>query len=106
MAISDGELILPRGVDYSDLSWEWVGDGVPWWDPQKEVTGHAMAIAAGLDTPQRVCRAIGTDYFDNIDQIAKANQYAQERGVSIVLPGVSTAQAAMQSELGAADDAQ
>ena len=98
MAVSDGDLVLPRGVNFSDLSWEWVPDGVPWWDPSKEVAGHAMAIAAGLDTPQRVCRAIGTDYYDNIDQIAKANEYAKERGVAIVLPGVSTAQADMQSQ--------
>lgn len=106
MAIADGDLMLPRGVDFRDLSWEWVPDGVPWWDPAKEVSGHAAAIAAGLDTPQRVCRAIGTDFYDNVDEIAKANTYAKNRGVSIILPGVSTAQSAMQSESeGSADDA-
>lgn len=98
MAVADGDLILPRGVAFQDLAWEWVPDGVPWWDPAKEVSGHAAAIAAGLDTPQRVCRAIGTDYYDNVDEISKANAYAKERGVSIILPGISTAQAAMERE--------
>lgn len=98
MAIADGDLVLPRGVSFQDLYWEWVPDGVPWWDPAKEVSGHAAAIAAGLDTPQRVCRAIGTDFYDNIDEIAKANEYARGRGVSIILPGVSTAQSTMQRE--------
>jgi capsid protein len=101
MAIADGDLVLPPGVSFQDLSWEWVPDGVPWWDPQKEVSGHASAIAAGLDTPQRVCRAIGTDYYDNIDEIAKANTYAKERGVNIVLPGISTAQVALERQANA-----
>lgn len=98
MAIADGDLELPPGVTFQDLSWEWVPDGVPWWDPQKEVSGHASAIAAGLDTPQRVCRAIGTDFYDNVDEIARANEYAKDRGVNLVLPGVSTAQAAMDRQ--------
>lgn len=98
MAIADGDLILPRGVSFADLSWEHVPDGVPWWDPSKEVAGHAMAIAAGLDTPQRICRMTGTDYFDNVDQIALANEYAKQRGVNIVLPGVATAQSRAETD--------
>lgn len=98
MAIADGDLILPRGVDFTQLSWEWVPDGVPWWDPAKEVAGHSAAIAAGLDNPQRVCRSIGTDYYENIDLIAAGNQYAKERGVQIILPGTSTAQADLQRQ--------
>ena len=97
MAIADGELQLPRMMDYQELTWEWVPDGVPWWDPAKEVSGHAMAIAAGLDNPQRICRQSGTDFYENIDLISQANSYAESKGVSIVLPGVSTAQAAMDT---------
>ena len=98
MAIADGELELPRGFEFEQLNWEWVPDGVPWWDPAKEVAGHASAIAAGLDNPQRVCRSVGTDFYDNIDLIAQANDYAKSKGVTMVLPGVSTAQAAMQQD--------
>lgn len=106
MAMADGDLLLPRSINFEDLTWEWVPDGVPWWDPAKEVSGHAMAIAAGLDSPQRICRQIGSDYYENIDQIAKANAYAAERGVSIVLPGVSVAQAQMQNDNPPSDQVQ
>lgn len=104
LAVIDGDLTLPRGMEFDDLYWEWVPDGVPWWDPAKEVSGHAMAIAAGLDNPQRVCRQSGTDYYENIDLISQANEYARERGVNIVLPGVSVAQAQMESQRESEDD--
>lgn len=98
LAIATGEIeTLPRSFPFEELRWEWIPDGVPWWDPSKEVQGHAMAIAAGLSNPQKVCRETGTDFYDNIDAIAMANEYARERGVTITLPGVSTAQAAMET---------
>ena len=97
IAVADGELELPRSIEFENLKWEWVPDGVPWWDPAKEVAGHSAAIAAGLDNPQRVCRSVGTDFYDNIDLIAEANDYAASKGVQMILPGVSTAQAAMDN---------
>ncbi len=81
--IRDGRLVLPRGVTINDLVFEWQARGMPWWDPSKEVAGHVSAIAAGLDTPQRVCKAADTDFYENIDEIAKAKQYAQARGVDL-----------------------
>lgn len=98
MAIADGELQLPRMLEFEEIWWEWVPDGVPWWDPSKEVAGHAAAIAAGLDNPQRVCRQSGTDYYENIDLIAQGMEYAKAKGVSIILPGVSTAQSQMDGD--------
>lgn len=88
MAIADGDLKLPRGMEFDDLTWEWVPDGVPWWDPAKEVRGNLMAIAAGLDNPQRVCRETGTDAYDNIDRIAELQAYAKEKGVELHYAGV------------------
>lgn len=92
MAIYDGDLVLPRGMTLEDLNWEWVPDGVPWWDPAKEVKGHVTAIAAGLDNPQRICRETGTDFRENIDAIAEAVQYARSKGVELQLavPGMTT----------------
>lgn len=79
--ILDGELQLPRGMtSLADVAWEWVPTGMPWWDPAKEIRGNLMAIAAGLDTPQRICKESGTgDWFDNVDQIAEALKYAQDK---------------------------
>lgn len=90
LAIYDGELSLPRGMQFEDLRWEWVPDGTPWWNPVQEVKGATMAIAAGLDSPQRVCRETGTDFFENIDQIAEAMAYARERGVPLNLATTGT----------------
>lgn len=81
--IRDGRLVLPGNLRISDLYWEWQPRGMPWWDPSKEVKGNIAAIAAGLDTPQRVCKAADTDYFDNIDQIAAAKEYAAAKGIAL-----------------------
>lgn len=96
MALADGELKLPRLFDFEQLNWQWIPDGVPWWDPTKEVAGHAAAIAAGLASYQDVCQQSGTDFYTNIDQIAAAQEYAEQRGVTLTLSGVSTARAAAE----------
>ena len=81
--IRDGRLVLPSGMRVVDVRTEWVPRGMPWWDPAKEINGNVQAIKAGLDSPQRICRATGTDFFDNVDQIAKANAYARDKGVQL-----------------------
>lgn len=81
--IASGRLVLPTNMRQSDIAFEWVPRGMPWWDPSKEINGHIAAIKAGLDTPQRICRATGTDYFDNVDAISKALAYAEEKGVPV-----------------------
>ena len=81
--VQTGRLVLPAGVRVLDVKYEWVPRGMPWWDPAKEINGNVQAIKAGLDNPQRICLATGTDVFDNIDQIAKVTAYAAEKGVSL-----------------------
>jgi len=74
-------LQIPNGMSIADLKFDWIPRGMPWWDPSKEIKGAVESIKSGLDTPQRICRATGTDYFDNIDEIAKAAEYAEQKGV-------------------------
>lgn len=81
--IATGRLTLPSSMTLFDVGFDWVPRGMPWWDPSKEINGHIQAIKGALDTPQRICRATGTDYYDNIDEIAKAIRYAEEKGVPI-----------------------
>lgn len=90
--ILDGQLVLPRGWRLADLMArvEWVPDGVPWWNPQQEATGHAMLLEAGLTTPQRICQETGTDYYRNIDDIAEAIEYARARGVPLSFAASAT----------------
>ena len=81
--ISRGLLTLPAGMTINDVTFEWIPIGMPWWDPAKEIKGDVMAIAAGLDSPQRVCRRTGTDFEENIKQIAKAKAIAESMGVEV-----------------------
>jgi capsid protein len=83
LAIEDGELELPSGKDISFLKWEFVPGGVPWWDPAKEARGHALGVKMGSTSPQRICREIGTNFFQNIDETAEAMAYAAARGVPL-----------------------
>jgi capsid protein len=86
--IESGDLQLPAGTTLSDLEFEWVPLGMPWWDPAKEIKGELMAMGAGLDNPQRICRARGTDFYKNVDETAAAMEYAAAAGVplSFALP--------------------
>lgn len=83
LAVEDGDLELPSGKDFAFLKWEFVPGGVPWWDPAKEARGQAMGIAMGSTSPQRVCREIGTNFEQNIDEIAEAMKYAESKGVPL-----------------------
>lgn len=81
--IRDRRLTLPRGMRVADVRYDWVPKGMPWWDPAKEVSGTISAIAAGLDTPQRACRATGTEFYENVREIAKAQEFAAKHGVRV-----------------------
>lgn len=82
IAIADRQFSLPSGMTLQDVKSEWVPRGVPWWDPAKEIRGDLAAISAGLTTPQRICRERDRgDFFENVDEIAKATEYAKEKGV-------------------------
>jgi len=72
-------LTLPKTMTLAGKPWLWVPRGMPWWRPLEEVTANLKAIAGGLTTPQRVCiEADQGDYYDNIDEIAKAIDYAEQ----------------------------
>jgi capsid protein len=62
---------------------------MPWWRPLEEVTANLKAIDGGLTTPQRVCAESDQgDWYDNIDEIARAIEYAKKMGVPLTF-GVS-----------------
>jgi len=98
-------LTLPKGWRLDELEYEWVPDGIPWWDPAKEIRGDLMAIAAGLDTPQRICKERNRgDFYTNIDQIAEAQAYAREKGVPISFAPQPAADPAAAQKGGQDDD--
>jgi capsid protein len=90
MAIDDGDFFLPSGMSLEDLrrSISWIPKGMPWWKPSEEINGDLAAIAGGLTSPQRVCKARGTgDYYELIDELAHAQKYATDKGVTLNYAG-------------------
>lgn len=84
LAVADGELTMPSGWEFSDLKFMWVPTGMPWWDPGKEINGDLAAVGGGLDYPQRITVERGKgNWYDNIDYIADAMEYAAEKGVPL-----------------------
>lgn len=82
--VMDGELELPAGMDFGQVDWEWVPLGMPWWDPGKEMNGDLLAVRAGFDNPQRITKDRGKgDWYDNVDEIAKALEYARSKNVPL-----------------------
>lgn len=76
-AVLDGRLVLPAGRTVGDLQYDWIAQGLPWWDPSKEIRGALLAITAGLDSPQRVARELGRDFYANVDELASALEYSR-----------------------------
>ncbi|CAK8986446.1 ATP-dependent Clp protease proteolytic subunit 2 (Endopeptidase Clp 2), partial [Durusdinium trenchii] len=84
LAIQDREIKLPRSILDSRYSlrrpwWEFIAVGMPWWDPSKEIDGDIKAVGGGFSSPQKVCRSRGSDFYRNIDETARALEYARER---------------------------
>lgn len=97
--LADGQFVPPSGQTLQDLPFEWVPRGIPWWDPAKEIRGSLAAIAGGLDTPQRVTTSAGKgDWFDNIDQIAAAQDYARKAGVTVSFDPAALAELAVNPD--------
>lgn len=77
---------------------EWVPSGFPWLMKGQEIEGDTKAIAIGADNAIDVCTRRGSNFFENIDKQAQAEQYAKERGVALFkgLPGQSESNAETQ----------
>jgi capsid protein len=84
IGLRDGTFELPRGMQLTDVKWEFVPRGVPWWKPSEEVRGDREAVLAGFDNPASICLKRGTgDVYDNIDRTAEVMEYARTKGVTL-----------------------
>lgn len=79
-----GELVLPRSMSLGDLRWKWVPRGIPWWNPQQELTVDLMAAAAGLKDMQQICdeRGLGI-WTENIKKLQSQFATAQTAGLTL-----------------------
>jgi len=65
------------------VAWDWVPEATPWFNEKDEVEAAVTGIRAGIISPVRHCKEHGGDVFQNIDDRAKVEQYARERGVAL-----------------------
>lgn len=61
----------------------WLHRGTPWLDPLKEVQAELRACDAAFDNPEDVAQRHGRNVYENIDKIAKVNEYAVSKGVRL-----------------------
>lgn len=88
--IADGTLALPPSVDFRTLLryTQWIPDGVPWWDPSKEIRADIMAVSAGLRTRREIRReSHGDDWFDVVDDLAEEEAYIKQAGITVTEAG-------------------
>ncbi len=63
---------------------EWVAPGWSWIDPVKEVTANIKAMSAGAKTLSQICAEQGSDWKEQLEQMAVEKKYAEELG--LILP--------------------
>jgi len=80
--IASGLLKMPAGMRLSDTPWEWIPNGIPWIDPQKEMVASALAINANVKSRQMICKINGDDFHDVADQLAAEKEYLESKGLS------------------------
>mgnify|MGYP000946479073 CR=1 FL=1 len=82
--------------------WNW--NTAPQVDPSKETDAARSRMASGLSNLAAECQAIGRDWKDNIDQMARVQEYATAKGVAITFEKTA-GPAGQNSEPSAAPDA-
>ena len=84
LAVAEGALELPAGWTMGNLSWEWIADGVVWWDPSKDIAADVAALEAGLRTRSEIRKErYGDDWRDVVDALAAENAYAEAAGLTL-----------------------
>jgi lambda family phage portal protein len=67
----------------------WMCRGWPWVDPLKDAAAKKLELEMRITSPQILCAELGRDYFDVIDQIAEAQEYAEQKKVPLSAIGLT-----------------
>lgn len=62
---------------------KWVASPKRWIDPQKEANANKTALATGQKTFQQICAEGGRDWKEQINDMAEAIRYAEEKGIDL-----------------------
>ena len=82
----NGEIVIPAGFDVENIcdAWQWIPDGVPWWNPLQEVKANTEAVENAQRSRTEIRQEQwGDDWKDVVDQLADEQAYLEEKGVAI-----------------------
>lgn len=80
--VLEGRLVLPSGMDASNVTFEWIHAGLPWWDPSKEIAADVAAVDSGLRTRTEIRKErFGDNWEDVIREKAKEDKLMTELGI-------------------------
>ena len=83
VGIRNGEISLPHGMLAKDAPFRFMYEQHSVLDEDRESKGSQLQVAIGASTPQREAAKRGYSFYDNVDEIARAMQYANDKGVTI-----------------------
>lgn len=63
--VVEGRLVLPRGMQLSDLAFEWIPRGLPWWDMTRDINAMVKAIDNKLITRSQFRREFFADNWED-----------------------------------------
>lgn len=106
VAVLSGELSLPdfelRPERYD--SPKWLARGWTWVDPLKEVKAYREMEAAGYMTKAQICAQLGTDFDENVAEIARERKSIGDAGVQLDIDLATTTELAAAEETEAAPE--
>ena len=78
-----GDIVKQSGVSVEEIAAaiHWVPAGRPWLDRSNEMSGHILALAAGVTSIPRICAAYGEDAYNIADE---QREYLQKCGIPIL----------------------
>lgn len=79
--VATGMLTLPVGMMVTDVPWEWIPVGLPWIDPQREISADVLAIKAGIRSRQQICKERGYDFADTAKQLGAEKILLESMGL-------------------------
>lgn len=92
-AVLSGKLKIPDFWENKQkYLWnEWVAPARKWIDPLKEANANKIAMSSCQKTFQQIAAENGKDWREQIDDIAAAQEYASEKGLTLFgVPAAST----------------
>lgn len=98
--VANGVLTLPAGLQLSDLRWDWIPQGIPWWSPKEEIAGDIAAVEAKLRTRSEIRRErFGDSWYDVVRKLKAEEDFLKQLGMSAsTTPPLSPAHATVGEE--------